>query len=833
MRDTLAVLFLASIVIGRVLPAQAQTSSLSDSTDGDPNLACLYNTTGGVWTNPPSIPIGGSVMVNWSVRVPSGCSSVTQTLNGQSVPRYGSMTVWPPANATYTLKARFAGASRIVATASVSVMLPVDENGRPTVTITGNGPDQIALFLQGVSTDNAAVYVQNHVELDLSYKQDIPVHAGVTIMGGRTRQERGPRIFTRTFPSQLFQIGGFGVPGGNVRISGLRIEGAEMGVADSDTPGSTGISVRSWINVEIDNNEIYGWRGSGVEVLDDDSRIDRRNPMAVRIHNNFIHHNQHQLKDGYGVAVGNGAYALIEKNVFDWNRHAIAGDGSYLSGYLAHRNLVLEHGGLTLWVGTWVHTHMFDMHGLDDCGFGDRNCGPAGEYMDIRYNTFLYDAGHAFRLRGTPALWADVRDNVFKHASLWGVSTPYETITGALAQSESGLIAANNQLGVDESEPDDLRYCDFDADGVLDTFMATGATWWYASGGTAAWRYLNTSTRRTSQLTFGDVDGDRRCDVGSGSVISSGGTGPWRARAGAILWQHTDGRLALWSLNGGNITGEAYFAAETSDWQIRGTGDFNGDRDDDILWENTSGQLAIWHLSQLTPISTAYPGSASAIDGPIQAIGDFDGDGLADILRRDSTGQLAIYFKGNPYDAVSPAARPGYSNLLYREPVGLEWHVVGVGDFNGDGRSDILWRHDNSQVAIWYMAGGVRTGDRYTPLTIPTYLWTIAGVADFDGDGRADILWRDISGAVAIWLGGEAGGAVYPSYNNNGALRDLEWKIAGAADYNGDGHADILWRHNDGRVAIWFMAGGRFLREVYPRAVDPAWQIKGVFAHKR
>jgi hypothetical protein len=38
---------------------------------------------------------------------------------------------------------------------------------------------------------------------------------------------------------------------------------------------------------------------------------------------------------------------------------------------------------------------MFDMHGQEDCWLGDRNCGVAGEYMDIRYNTFLYEAGPA------------------------------------------------------------------------------------------------------------------------------------------------------------------------------------------------------------------------------------------------------------------------------------------------------------------------------------------------------------------------------------------------------------------------------------------------------
>ena len=171
----------------------------------------------------------------------------------------------------------------------------------------------------------------------------------------------------------------------------------------------------------------------------------------------------------------------------------------------------------------------------------------------------------------------------------------------------------NNQFGVDESG--NHGYCDFDADGVIDTFFATGATWWYSSGGTAAWRYLNTSTRRLSQLTLGDADGDGRCDVRAGGMISSGGTGPWRPRAGGIVWRHTDGRFALWSLNGGTIAGEVYRADVDNSWQVRGTGDFNGDRSDDILWQNTSefrADMAIWHMSRLTHVSTAYPGTPSS-----------------------------------------------------------------------------------------------------------------------------------------------------------------------------------------------------------------------------
>ena len=74
------------------------------------------------------------------------------------------------------------------------------------------------------------------------------------------------------------------------------------------------------------------------------------NPMTVRIHDNFIHHNQRQRGNGYGVETTYGGYALIEKNVFDWNRHALASDGRPGTGYFAYRNLVLEDGGMNYWL---------------------------------------------------------------------------------------------------------------------------------------------------------------------------------------------------------------------------------------------------------------------------------------------------------------------------------------------------------------------------------------------------------------------------------------------------------------------------------------------------
>ena len=169
----------------------------------------------------------------------------------------------------------------------------------------------------------------------------------------------------------------------------------DLGRPATVAPPSHGITIESALNVEIDNNEISGWRSSAIQVMDNalPPRIchmegapdcGQRNSSTIRIRANYIHHNQQNGTDGYGVAVVKGAYALIEKNVFDYNRHAIATDGSTGSGYLAYRNLVLEHGGFHENAGITIYTHQFDIHGTSDCDAflwidGHHNCGPAGD----------------------------------------------------------------------------------------------------------------------------------------------------------------------------------------------------------------------------------------------------------------------------------------------------------------------------------------------------------------------------------------------------------------------------------------------------------------------
>jgi hypothetical protein len=847
-----AALVLAGTLAGP-LPAAAQAPAVDAESPGDSDPVgggCVAAATGTLSVSAGELVAGQSAKLSWNVQAPANCGALRVEVEGLAVNRTGSKTVWGIERASYVdfaagklstrymLRVVFGSASRTLDYEGVKVSLPVDPaTGRAVVPITAN--HHAALFVLAVGTADARVTVQPNVELDLTDRAPVFISERVHVSGGRTSRDPGARLYVRCTAWATDYVDGLGlpqeycssspesflVPSSGVRLSGFRIEGTDIGIPPEDSGSSFGIKINSYIDIVIANNEIYGWRGAGVRVNDQDdvrcfvtsATCPEPNPGSVGIHDNFIHHNRQDGREGYGVSIDDGAYALIERNVFDYNRHAIKASGEPGTGYLAYRNLVLEHGGEHEQQGFQTfYTHQFDVHGTDNC-LGHLNCGNAGEHFDIRYNSFFYTRDNAFKLRGHPSHGVDVVSNVFAHTFLTGIVEP------ALGGYVDEMYLANNLEGINESGH--YGQCDFDGDGVADDFLATGQTWWFRSPG-RQWNYLNTSKARLNDLTLGDVTHDGVCDVVVDGVVVSGGRGQSTSLPGNIVWGSSAGNLVMWEMNGGGVVAETTPGVLPPGWFLAWFGNLTGDGSNDLLWRDEAGRVSLWDMSG----GLRRAERALRTFGTLQGVGDFDGDGTDDLLWRDAAGQLAISFTGTPGSRATSDGGTmvpiGYRNV--RGPFDPAWVVRGVGDFDGDGRADILFHNaSGGGTVIWFMNGASWVGDRVAK-GLPRA--RIAGVADFDNDGRADVLWQD--GSLTIWFGGETSrvATIQPGASVVGA----GWTIADVRDFDRDGRADLLWQEaRTGRVVVWILDGGRFLREEYPRLPLLTWRLVSGLAASR
>ena len=292
-----------------------------------------------------------------------------------------------------------------------------------------------------------------------------------------------------------------------------------------------------------------------------------------------------------------------------------------------------------------------------------------------------------------------------------------------------------------------------------------------------------------------------------------------------IFWRDTSGNMAIWEMNGGTILNPSNsgLGSVPTTWSIVGQRDFNGDGSADILWHDNSGNLAIWEMSGTTILNPSNSGLGSVPTvWSIVGIGDFNGDGYADILwRNTSTGDLAIW-EMNGTTILNPN-NSGLGN------VPTNWSVVGVGDFNGDGMADILWRNNtNGNVAIWLMNGTTVTNSSTATFGNMPATWSVAGTGDFNGDGKSDILWRDTSGDIAIW---EMNGTTIlnPSATGVGSLSTV-WSVAVTGDFNSDGKSDILWTDTSGDLAIWYMNGTAIGSGTGLGTMPTTWTIQGTNA---
>ncbi|TDV56177.1 DUF2961 domain-containing protein [Actinophytocola oryzae] len=272
--------------------------------------------------------------------------------------------------------------------------------------------------------------------------------------------------------------------------------------------------------------------------------------------------------------------------------------------------------------------------------------------------------------------------------------------------------------------------------------------------------------------TVSDVNGDRRDDA-------------------VLFTQGTDDDVFTAVSNG------SAFGARTKahdffsiDGEVPLTGDVNGDGRADII-TFTRGQAADVWVALANPDGT-FGASAKwhdffALDAEVPAVGDVDGDGRADIVTFTRGGAADVFVALSTGNGFGP---------------GIKWHdnfAIGterpaVGDFNGDGRADIVTFTGGAAADVYvalssgaaFVGDGVKWHDSFAVGD------ELAGAADVDGDGRDDLV---------TFTRGDAAD-VYVSLSDGNRFVQTGWRwhddfagadqLPGLADVNGDGRADIV-----------------------------------------
>lgn len=286
-------------------------------------------------------------------------------------------------------------------------------------------PTSIDELLDALSKAKAGqvIFLRGGLKFDLTERAYIDklvleLPGGVTLASDRgVGRSKGAILFNDALVTQAM----IKIMGDGARITGLRLRGPDperrmehhercivFGKAKSlpfdheyyyKFPVNEGV-LCNHSNLEVDNCEISAFSHTAIYL---------RRGSGHRVHHSFIHHNQYNGL-GYGVTF-DISDAVVDHNLFNYNRHSIAATGRPGSGYEAHDNVEL---GVSL-------SHCFDMHGGADREDGTQI---AGDWMKVHRNTFLPRAARAVVVRGVPTKEAEIHHNWFAQKS------PTETVIG-------------------------------------------------------------------------------------------------------------------------------------------------------------------------------------------------------------------------------------------------------------------------------------------------------------------------------------------------------------------------------------------------------------------
>jgi hypothetical protein len=256
-------------------------------------------------------------------------------------------------------------------------------------------------------------------------------------------------------------------------------------------------------------------------------------------------------------------------------------------------------------------------------------------------------------------------------------------------------------------------------------------------------------------------------------------------------------------------------------WRQLFVGDFNGDGKTDVAGLSLSGAWFVGLSSFVSGVPTfgqnqfitgapwAYYGSGSSAVWTKLFVADFNGDGKDDIA--------GFGFNGKWFVGLSQASPTSINESDFS--VGAPWADFGtgdpnvwvntyIGDFNGDGKADILGlsfqnnlfvglSNGNDNFSVGFPWGQIFASNVFGSPVDPGAATTLMGdsnvltsaitgprihlyLGDFNGDGKTDIVIADVNqGLPYVWLSTGVPPARPQTDNTNGFIRSINYTTLG------------------------------------------------------